>query len=388
MADLINPFAPGAGTRPPELAGRNDVLEKAEKSFIRAKNGLASRSLMLLGLRGTGKTVLLNEIKRRALNDGIVVSKVEAPENVSVADLLYPEMGRALRTLSNWEVAKDCVARGLKGLRNFASSFKIKVADVEVSIDPEYGLADSGDIEYDLPDMVEAIGLAAAKAKTAWLLLIDEVQYLKSADLSALIVSMHRVAQEGLPVVFIGAGLPQIAKLAGEAKSYSERLFLYQEIGPLSSQATTEAVTKPLETWGRSIEDKAINEIVKGTQGYPFFIQAWAYQACEVSNDKNISFSNVLSAYGETIAELDQGFFRVRYDRLTDSEVAFVQAMASLGSGPYKSKDIAQKMNRKISSLSPIRSSLIKKGMIYSQKVGELAFTVPLFSEFVQRNKI
>ena len=223
MESLQNPFAPSTGTPPPELAGRDDVLTKVRESYLRARMGLPCRPFMLLGLRGVGKTVLLNEIARLASEDGIVVSQVESPEIEPLADLLFPLMGKALRTLSAVEKSKDLAGKGLRALRNFASALKVKYGDLEVGIAPETepGIADTGNIEYDLPDMFELIGQTAKKGKNAWLLLIDEVQYLNERDLSALIVALHKMAQKGLPVVLVGAGLPQVARLAGSAKSYA-----------------------------------------------------------------------------------------------------------------------------------------------------------------------
>lgn len=263
MDPTNNPFAPGAGSPPPELAGRDDILEATRISYVKAKRGLPSRSFMLLGLRGVGKTVLLNEIGRRAQADGMAVSMVESPEYESLAELLYPLMGKVLRSLSATAKAKDLVERGLAGLRNFARSLKIKIDDVEISINSEPGIADSGNIEYDLPDMFELIGEAAKKADKAWVLLIDEVQYLSSKDLSALIVGLHKMAQKQLPVVFIGAGLPQTARLAAEAKSYAERLFVWNRIGPLNEAAVKEAVVKPLISRNTRINDDAVKEIYK-----------------------------------------------------------------------------------------------------------------------------
>ena len=381
----MNPFAPGVGTPPPELVGCDEILSNAESSYLRAKKGYSSRPMMLLGLRGVGKTVLLTEIGQRARSKGIAVAKVEAPENGALADLLYPEMRRVLRSLSTAEKAKDIAVRGLRALKSFATGLKISISDIEVSIEPEVGLADTGNIESDLPDMFEMIGRAAAEVNTAWLLLLDEVQYLNERDLSALIVSMHRMAQEGLPVVFIGAGLPQVARLAGEAKSYAERMFLYPEIGPLTDSAVREAVVKPLLQEKIAISDEAVQAIVEKTHGYPFFVQALAYQVCEMAQSDQITLNDVAKAYPMTLRELDQSFFRVRFDRLSNTEIMFVQAMANLGDGPYLIKDIAEVMQRKASSLSPVRSSLIRKGMIYSQRIGQINFTVPLFASFVKR---
>ncbi len=385
MDPFRNPFAPGAGSRPPELAGRNAILEAARISCGRAIKGRNARSIMLLGLRGTGKTVLLNEIGKIAQEEGLLVSKVEAPEGESLARLLYPEMRKVMRSLSNVEAAKQIATRGLKGLRGFASIFRIEIAGVEIGIEPEPGLGDSGDLQYDLPDLFEVIGQAASVAGKGWILLIDEVQYLSEADLSALIVSIHKMSQEGLPVLLVGAGLPQVARLAGEAKSYAERLFLYPGVGALDPASAAQAVEKPIEDEGALIAPAALSAIVERTQGYPFFLQEWASVAWNNAQGPEITFDDVDYAYAETLASLDEGFFRVRIDRLTKAEIQFVKTMSNLGDGPYAMADIARAMDRSLSSLGPTRASIIAKGMIYSTDHGYLDFTVPLFAEFMRR---
>ena len=388
MESLKNPFAPGAGTPPPELAGRDDVLTKVRESYLRARMGLSCRPFMLLGLRGVGKTVLLNEIARLAAEDGIVVSQVESPEVEPLADLLFPLMGKVLRTFSGVEKSKALAGKGLRALRNFAAALKVKYGDLEVGITPEAepGIADTGNIEYDLPDMFELIGQAAKKSKNAWLLLIDEVQYLNERDLAALIVALHKMAQKGLPVVLVGAGLPQVARLAGAAKSYAERLFLYPTIGPLSPEAAEKAVVKPLAEQKAEISPEALGALVKGTHGYPFFIQEWAFNTWNCAPTSSLTLTDVEHAYPETIKNLDESFFRVRFDRLTNREITFVKAMASLGEGPYNIEAILSVLGTTSNRISPVRSSLIKKGMIYSPHHGLLAFTVPLFAEYLNRD--
>lgn len=385
MDPYRNPFAPGAGSRPPELAGRDVILEAAKVSCGRAVKGRSARSIMLLGLRGTGKTVLLNEIGRNAEQEGLLVSRVESPEGESLARLLYPEMRKVMRSLSGVEAAKEMAGRGLRGLRNFASVFKIEIAGVEVGVEPEPGLADTGDLQYDLPDLFVQIGKAAQAAGRGWLLLIDEVQYLSETDLSALIVALHRMSQEGLPVLLIGAGLPQIARLAGEAKSYAERLFQYPSVGALDPASAGQAIEKPIVEEEASITPDALGAIVDRTKGYPFFLQEWASVVWNTAEGPEITFTDVDQSYAETLALLDEGFFKVRIDRLTKAEVQFVKAMAGLGDGPYAMADIAQAMGRTQKSLGPARSSIISKGMIYSTDHGYLDFSVPLFAEFMRR---
>ncbi len=385
MDPYRNPFAPGAGSRPPELAGRDDILKTAKIAFGRALLGRNARSMMLLGLRGTGKTVLLNEIGRIAEGQGYFISKIEAPEHQSLARLLYPEMRKVLRALSTIEAARQLAMRGLKGLRGFASIFKIEVAGAEIGIEPEPGLADSGDLQFDLPDLFTALGKAAQAGNKGWVLLIDEVQYLSEPDLSALIVAIHRMSQEGLPVIMVGAGLPQIARLAGEAKSYAERLFLFPGVDALDKASAGQAVEKPIVDEDATISPDALAEIVTRTQGYPFFLQEWSSKAWDNADGPEITKQDVDNAYTETIASLDDGFFRVRLDRLTPKETEFVKVMATLGDGPYAMNDIAKILGKKLSSLGPVRANTISKGMIYSTEHGFLDFSVPLFAEFMRR---
>lgn len=391
MDPYNNPFAPGAGSRPPELAGRDDILNLARVASVRAIRGRHARSMMLLGLRGTGKTVLLNEIGEIARQEGMLVSKIESPENERLGKLLIPDMRKVLRSLSATESAKELASRGLRGIRGFMSIFKINIAGVDMgvdmSVDPEPGLADSGNLQLDLPDLFEAIGYACKAAGKGWTLLIDEVQDLPKEDLSALIVAMHSISQKGLPVLFVGAGLPQVARLAGDAKSYAERLFTYPGVNALDEKSAAQAVRVPIEEEGLSITQEALDEIVKRTQGYPFFLQEWASIAWNGANGTEITLSEVKETYLETIAVLDDGFFKVRIDRLTRAEIEFVRAMASLGDGPYLISDIATKMDRKLSSVGPARANIIKKGMIYSTDHGYIDFTVPLFADYIRRQE-
>jgi hypothetical protein len=390
MDSVRNPFAPSAGRRPPELAGRDQVIEAAQVAAQRVALGKYARPTMLLGLRGTGKTVLLNEFGKIGHQQNVLVSAIEAPEQASLAKLIIPEMRRILRSLSTIEAAKHLAAKGLRGLRNFASILKIEISGIGIGIegatDPEPGLADSGDIQFDLPELFVLLGEAAKSAGKGWLLLIDEVQYLNENDLSALIVSLDKVSQSDLPIAFAGAGLPQVARLAGEAKSYAERLFTYPAIGPLSQDAAEIALIRPIHAEGAQIDAVAVKHIVDATQGYPFFLQEWGAKAWDVAVGPNITLEDVRIAGALATASLDEGFFKVRLDRLTRAETNFVVAMAQLGNDPVSLADIAKKLGRKPQSLSPARASIIHKGMIYSAEHGFLEFTVPLFSDFMRRH--
>lgn len=386
MDPVQNPFAPGAGSQPPELAGRDNIVSDATIALRRMRIGKHAQSQMLLGLRGTGKTVLLNTIENAAEDAAYITSAIEAPEDKALADLLYPKMQQALRKLSLIESAKAKTHAAMKALRGFASAFQVKIGDLSVSVDPEPGVADSGNLEYDLPDMFVAIGQAAKAAGNGWCLLIDEVQYLKSDELAALIVAIHKVAQKQLPVIFFGAGLPQLAGLSGDAKSYAERLFAYPKVGPLDKESASKAVLEPIKDEGESITDEALNEIYRITAGYPYFLQEWGFQAWKVADASPIDLSDVKKATASALKRLDEGFFQVRFDRLTPKEREYVIAMSELGQGPYRSSEIAERLGEHPSKLGPRRAQIIAKGMIYSPQYGDIDFTVPMFDDYLRRN--
>lgn len=386
MDAVRNPFAPGAGSRPPELAGREAILQDAQTAIQRALLGKPCRSQMLLGLRGVGKTVLLNKIEEMAEAAGHVTSSIEAPEGKALSELLVPKIHQALRKLSTSENAKAKAHQALRALRSFASTFKITYADVSISVDPEVGVADSGDMEADLPELFVRVGEVAKAADKAWTLLIDEVQYLRSEDLAALIVALHKVNQKVLPVLFFGAGLPQVAALSGDAKSYAERLFNYPAVGALEERDAEIAIKQPIEDEGEHIDDNAIREILSKTKGYPYFLQEWGYQCWNIAEGPRIKLEDASKASGEATKRLDEGFFKVRIDRLTPKEREYVIAMAMLGDGPYRSSDVADALGETIQSLGPRRAQIISKGMIYSPSHGDIAFTVPMFNDYLVRN--
>lgn len=386
MDPVRNPFAPGAGSRPPELAGRESILRDAEVAIQRAVLGKPSRSQMLLGLRGVGKTVLLSKIEELAENDGHLTSFIEAPEGRPLGELLLPKLHQVLRKLSMSEQAKAKTHQALRALRSFASAFKISYGDASLSVDPEVGVADSGDLENDLPELFLRVGEAAKAAGKAWTLLIDEVQYLREQDLAALIVALHKISQKGLPVLFFGAGLPQVAALSGDAKSYAERLFHYPAVGPLLPADARTAIRQPIEDEGERISDAALDDILSKTQGYPYFLQEWGYQCWNLAQGPQIEITDAVHAAGEATRRLDDGFFKVRFDRLTPKEREYVIAMAKLGPGPYRSSDIAVALGETHQSLGPRRSQIISKGMIYSPSHGDIAFTVPMFNDYLIRN--
>jgi hypothetical protein len=385
MDPIRNPFSPGAGSQPPELAGRDEIISDAEIALQRLLVGKHEKSQILLGLRGTGKTVLLNKIERRAEGYGHLTSFIEAPDKKLLVELLYPKIHQVLRKLSMIESAKATAYAAMRALRAFAGAFKISAGDVSLSVDPEFGTADSGILEYDLSDLFVRVGEAAQSAGVAWTLLIDEVQYLSDEELSALIVAIHRVNQKSLPVIFFGAGLPQTAALSGEAKSYAERLFNYPAVDALDDQSAIAAIRQPIENENESISDNALQNIVSQTQGYPYFLQEWGYQAWNNAEASPINAQDVKLATSAALRRLDEGFFRVRYDRLTPKESQYVNAMAKLGKGPYRSSDVAEVLDESVQSLGPCRAKIISKGMIYSPAYGDIAFTVPMFEEYLKR---
>jgi Cdc6-like AAA superfamily ATPase len=387
MNPIRNPFAPGAGTPPPELAGRDELREALHVALERARIGRPAKSAMLVGLRGVGKTVLLDRIREDAEASGIHTVRIEAPERRSLPALLAPQLRQALLRLSQVDAAKDHAVRGLKALAGFASKLKISYADIEVGFDydPEPGLADNGDLEHDLQALMEQVGLAAKAAQTALAIFIDELQYVEEAQLAVLITAMHRTEQRRLPVVLVGAGLPQLRGQMGDAKSYAERLFDFPEIGPLSPGAARRAIQKPLEDEGVAIDDSALLQILAQTQGYAYFLQQWGSHTWRAATDSPITESDVDTASVTAIAALDESFFRVRFDRLTPKEKKYLRAMAELGAGPHRSGDIASCYGAAVSSLAPTRSSLIAKGMVWSPNHGDTAFTVPMFDGFMKR---
>ena len=387
MDPIKNPFSPGAGSPPPELAGRAPVLEQARILLGRVLIGKPEKSLMLTGLRGVGKTVLLNEVRRMAQEAGYRTVLVEAHEHKALGPLIAAPLKTVFFELDRMAQAGDRVKRGLRVLRSFLGGLKVKMGELEIGldIDPETGAADSGDIEIDLPNLFEALGEAAKEKKSAVAILIDEIQYLSLKELGAVIMAMHRMQQRQLPVVLLGAGLPVLPGLAGESKSYAERLFAFPDVGALSEMDSNKAISEPALAEGVKLSDAALAETYRLTKGYPYFIQEWGYQMWNLAVVSPIELEVVQSAAESVIRRLDQNFFRVRFDRLTPGEKNFLRAMAELGSGAIRSGDIASCLGVKVNSIGPVRSKLIRKGMIYSPAYGDIAFTVPLFDEFMKR---
>lgn len=387
MDAVRNPFAPGAGNQPPELAGRDPILSDADVALQRVLLGRHSKSQILLGLRGVGKTVLLRKMETMAEAHGYQTSFIEAPENRSLVELIYPKVHQILRKLSVMESAKALSHDAMKTLRSFASVFKISAGDISIAVDPEIGSADSGILEYDLSDLFVRVGEAAKAANQGWALFIDEVQYLSVEELSALIVAIHHTNQKNLPIIFFGAGLPQVASLSGDAKSYAERLFDYPPVGALDNESAIAAIEQPILEEEEGITGDALKRVVEKTKGYPFFLQEWGFQVWNMAQQSPITAEDVERATPKALSRLDDSFFRVRFERLTPKEREYVCAMAQLGHGPYRSADVAEIIGESVQTLGPRRAQIINKGMIYSPSHGDIAFTVPMFEDYLMRTQ-
>lgn len=386
MDPVRNPFSPGAGTPPPALVGRDALIATFRVAVQRTMQGRPGQSLMPIGLRGVGKTVLLNRFIEEAQTLGAHAVLIEAPEDGNLRQLLAKEARRVLLHLDRVGALSQAVKRALRVFKSFSITLGPDGSlSAGIDVDAEVGAADSGNLADDVTDLFVALGEAAKDRQTALVVAIDELQYLNEEELGALIMAIHRTTQLQLPIVLVGAGLPQLPGLAGNAKSYAERLFTFPEIGPLARDEGRLAVTRPAEAEGVQVAPAAVEAILDHTHGYPYFLQEWAYETWNVAAGDAIQLANVERAAPRVIEKLDTNFFRVRFDRLTPTEKKYLRAMAELGPGPHRSGEIAREYGAKVESVGPMRSALIKKGMIYSPSHGDTAFTVPLFDEFLTR---
>lgn len=391
MDSIKNPFSPNAGSRPPELVGRDDVLELARVMIGRTQLRRSVQNLLMTGLRGVGKTVVLTEILRNAERDNrIIPIYIEASEHKRLGELLAAPLKLELLKLDRVDGAKKAAKKGLSVLRNFLGTIKITFGDVGIELEPHPGEGDSGDMQYDLMALLSAVAEAAAERDKAIILMIDEVQYLKQEELEALVMSMHHMQQRQLPMAMVGVGLPILAKLAGEAKSYAERLFKYPTIGALSEEQTRQALVAPLDGEGVEIEDGALEVICKETGGYPFFIQEWGSQLWNYVEAGPITLEDVERVRSVVMTSLDTNFFMIRMERLTAAEKRFLMSMAEVADklGECKISDVAARMGVVLQTIGPCRSSLIKKGMIYGSGHGLVSFTVPMFGDYLIRHQV
>ena len=363
------------------------VLENARVAVARIAAGRPAKSQILVGLRGVGKTVVLVRIREMAEEIGYRAFHIEAHEGKTMPELLVPVLRQLLFNLDRVEGAKEFARRGLRVLKSFVGAFRVSLGDynVELGIDPERGVADSGDLEADLTELFLAVGEAAKHAKTAVAFCMDELQYLNETEFSALIMALHRVSQLQLPIVMVGAGLPQILGLAGESKSYSERLFDFPRVGALAAEDAISALQLPIAAQGVKFTGSALDEILRTTECYPYFIQQWGHESWNLAESSPIDIDVVKGATDRAVKALDENFFSVRFDRCTPSEKRYMWALADLGPGPHRSGEVAERLRVKLTTLGPVRARLIAKGMIYSPQHGDMAFTVPMFHAFMRR---
>lgn len=382
MKATLNPYNPGAGVPPPELAGRDDLIAQARVAIERVKAGRPARSALMLGLRGVGKTVLLNAFEAIAEENACQTALLEIDPDKPLAQQLAPQLQHILHRLDRLKKTGADLQRAFATLRSFGAMFKATIGDVDFSL---AGPAATGDLAIDLTDLFIAIAEAAKKRDTAIVLLIDEIQYMQKGDLSALIMALHKISQRQLPLLLFGAGLPQLAKLAGDAKSYAERLFDYPPIGPLSAGGARQALAEPAAREGVKYASDALDYVIEQTGGYPFFLQVWGSHCWETAAKSPITLADAKTASAAATASLDEGIFKVRLARLTERQRAYARAMAEFGPEPVNSSDVANALGLSLSQAAPIRDELIKKGMAYSPERGLIGFTVPKFDDYLRR---
>lgn len=387
MDGILSPFNPGAGTVPPVLSGRDEIREEVRICIERLRIGRHSNGQLLVGLRGVGKTVLLERLLYDTEQQGAITVHLEAPEVKSLPASLARELRVALLRMSGTQVAKDAVIRGLRALAGFVTALKVTYGDIEVGLDypPEPGLADCGDLELDLCALLVEAGRAAQSAQTALVIFIDEFQGMPQRQLSSLLYALHRCAQYQLPVMLIAAGLPPLIRKIGDAKSYAERMFEIHDIGTLSNADARSAITVPAAQAGVAIASDALDEIIAQTGAYPYFLQQWGKLAWRAANESPITSEHVRRISSSAIDALDRNFYRLRFQRLTFLERRYLRAMAEIGEGPHDVEAVAATFGKPVGALEPIREALVTKGMLYESLIGETAFTVPRFHEFLKR---
>ena len=385
MDPVRNPYSPGAGTRPPALVGRDSEIESMDVALQRLCSGRDGRSQMLTGLRGVGKTVMLNEFEQLADGRGYFHEHVEVGEDGDLAPRLASAFRRVLLSMDAKRRIGERVRRALGVLK----AFSIRLPDgpeLSIDIDAVYGPADSGDLAMDLSGLFVELGEVARDHDTGVLITIDELHYVALQTLEALVMGLHRAAQLRLPITVAGAGLPSLATLTGEAKSYAERMFAFPVIDSLPVARPGKRSWYPPQDEDVMWEDAALERVIDVTQGYPYFLQEFGKQAWHVAEGPSvITVDDVNRSIPVATAELDDGFFRVRTGRTSDPERAYLRAMAELGPGPARSGDVAALLQKKTTALGPTRDGLIKKALCYSPRWGEIDFTVPMFDEFMKR---
>lgn len=388
MDALSNPYTPNAGAEPLAVVGRDDQLQLFDLLLARMQRGRTEQSMIITGLRGVGKTVLLGQFRSKALSQNWHVIEIEASKNDDQE--FRRQIGSKLRTVlfelsprARWG---DLFQHAAAVLRSFTLSVDPTGAvTAGLDVDVAEGVADNDDLAMDLTDVFIAIGEAAQDRSSGVVLLLDEVQFLSKLQLEAVVQAMHKMVQRKLPVTLVGAGLPQIAELAGDAKSYAERLFKFPAIGNLNEDDARAALTEPADDEGITYTDGALSEAVAITEGYPYFLQELGYAVWTIATAPTVTLADVNDAIPGYLAKLDESFFRVRIDRCTELERAYLRAMAELGPQPQKAADVARQMGRTSNNLGPTRAKLINMGLLYTPEHGYAAFTVPQFDDFLVR---
>lgn len=381
-----NPYTPNAGASPPALVGRDQELKAFQVLLARLLRGRTDQSMLITGLRGVGKTVLLTRFSELAREGGWTTVEAEITKNTDFGDRMANLGRRALLQLAPRDRWKERAARAASVLRSFQVTLSPDGAvTAGFDVDPAEGLADSGHLDEDLTDVFVALGEAAQEQGSGVVFLVDEVQFLDGPEFEALIAALHKCVQRGLPITLVGAGLPQLPRLTGEAKSYAERLFKFPEIGRLSDDQARAALAQPAEGLGLHFEPDALDAVVRFTEGYPYFLQEYGNTLWDQIEESPVTMADVSRAQGAVEAKLDGGFFRVRIERTTDLEQRYLRAMAELGPEPQAARDVATLLGRTSQQVGPIRARLIDKGLLYTPGHGLAAFTVPQFDRFMRR---
>ena len=385
---IINPYTPGAGLVPNYLAGRDKTIEDAKEVIAYVANGYPARSIVYYGLRGVGKTVLLNKIEELAEENGVLYEHIEVSERSSFKIAISLHIQKLIRQMSVKERAKNYVQKAMSVLKAFNITYSPE-GELSIGLNDDVaaavGVSDTGNFANDLTELFVSMGTLAKSSESSICLFIDEIQYLKDDEFEALITAVHRVNQKGLPVTLLAAGLPKVAKIAGDIKSYAERLFSFISIGSLENAAAKLALVEPAKKMGITFTEEAIDEILNITEGYPYFLQEYGKQVWAFIKDKNIDIASVQEAYPIFEKSLDDSFFKVRYDRATPKEKEFMLAMTQCGGLPCTIAQVASKMGTNVKSISPLRAQLIYKGFIYATSYGEVDFTVPQFNKYINR---
>jgi hypothetical protein len=381
-----NPYTPNAGARPPAMVGREDELAAFDVLLARLARGSTDQSVIITGLRGVGKTVLLGEFRIRAEAQGWIAVEAEITRHPDFGLRMAQLTRRALLQLAPKARWKDRARRAAGVLKSFTITVSSNGAlTAGLDVEAAEGMADTGEIVQDLADLVVALGEVAKESGRGVVFLFDEIQHLPRVDFEALIAALHKSVQRALPITFVGAGLPQMPRLAGEAKSYSERLFRFPSIGRLPHEQALRALVQPASDLGVAFTGEAADEIVAFTEGYPYFIQEYGRIVWDEAVDAPISAADVAAVRPLVAAKLDGSFFRVRAERTTPLELSYLRAMAELGAEPQKAGEVAAVLKRGAAQVGPTRARLIEKGLLYTPGYGLAAFTVPQFDKYLLR---